>query len=217
MFESDQLSSRRAFLGRSALASAGVLALGALTLPALPAHALSFSPGDARTLDFLERLQVLQNDFFSRAAASTTADGLRAGEGTALNLIGEQDGEQMRWCKLAQQSFAGAQNQMPSTMSGGIPTNHFTFGQLNTRGELLREALTLKTTAVGIWMGAAANANRRELVSALASLAGVQSRHRAVLADSLGQDALMAYAPTLSLREGQQRLARYGFSMGDMA
>lgn len=217
MFEPDQLSSRRAFLGRSALASAGVLALGTLALPALPARSLSFSPGDARTLDFLERLQVLQNDFFSRAAASTTADGLRAGEGTTLNLIGEQDGEQMRWCKLAQQSFAGAQNQMPSTMSGGLPMNRFTFGQLDTRGQLLREALTLKTTAVGIWMGAAAGANRRELVSALASLAGVQSRHRAVLADILGQDALMAYAPMLSMNEGQRQLARYGFSMGDTA
>lgn len=215
MFERDQLSSRRAFLGRSALASAGVLALGTLSLPALPARALSFSPGDARTLQFLERVQTLQREFFLNAVASTTADGLREGEGSVLNLIANQDGEQMRWCKLAQTRFAGAQNQMPSTLPGGIPMNRFRFGRMNTRDEMLREALSLKTTAAGIWTGAVAGAGNGELVSALASLAGVQNRHHAMLCDVLGETALMAYAPTLSLSEGRNELQRYGFSMGD--
>ena len=215
MFEPDQLSSRRAFLGRSALASAGVLALGTLSLPALPARALSFSPGDARTLQFLERVQTLQNEFFLNAVASTTADGLREGEGSALNLIANQDGEQMGWCKLAQTRFAGAQNQMPSTLPGGMTVNRFQFGQMRTRDEMLREALSLKTTAAGIWTGAVAGANNGELVSALASLAGVQNRHRAMLSDILGETALMAYAPTLSMKEGREELQRYGFSMGD--
>lgn len=217
MSEHLQRSSRRAFLGRSALASAGVLALGTLSLPALPARALSFSPGDARTLQFLERVQMLQNEFFLNAVASTTADGLREGEGNALNLIATQDGEQMRWCKLAQTRYAGPQNEMPSTMPGGIQMNRFKFGQMRTRDEMLREALSLKTTAAGIWTGAVANAGKGELVSALASLAGVQNRHRAVLADILGETALMAYAPTLSMSQAREELQRYGFSMGDMA
>jgi len=217
MFERDQLSSRRAFLGRSALASAGVLALGTLTLPALPAHALSFSPGDARTLEFLTRLQNLQTEFFLRAVASTTADGLREGEGSALNLIGQQDGEQMRWCQLAERKFAGPQNELPSTMSGGIPMNRFKFGQLDTRASLLREALNLKTTSAGIWTGAVAGAGRGELVSALASLAGVQNRHRAMLAHISGETALLPYAPALSMDEGRRQLERYAFSMGGRA
>jgi hypothetical protein len=217
MFERDQLSSRRAFLGHSALATAGVMALGTLSLPALPARALSFSPGDARTLEFLTRLQNLQSDFFARAVASTTADGLREGEGSALNLIAQQDGEQMRWCKMARNRFTSAPNQMPSTLSGGIKMNRFKFGQLDTRDDLLREALSLKTTSASIWTGAVANTNGSELVSALASLAGVQNRHRAMLANILGEEALLAYAPTLSLSEGRTELEHYGFTMGDMA
>lgn len=215
MFEPEQLSSRRAFLGRSALTSAGVLALGTLTLPALPARALSLSSGDGQLLAFLERLQALQSEFSTRAMLGTTTDGLRANEGAVLSLIGQQDGEQERWCKLAQNSFGLMPDAPPSTKSGGIPRNNFQFGEFSSRGTLLRRALSLKTTAAGVWTGAVSNTNRGELASALASLAGVQNRHRAILADFLGEGALVAYAPALSLTQGREQLARYGFAIGE--
>jgi len=215
MFEPDQLSSRRVFLGRSALASAGVLALGTLSLPALPARALSLSSGDGQLLAFLERLQALQSEFSMRAMLGNTTDGLREGEGTVLSLIGQQDGEQERWCKLAQNRFGLMPNALPSTKSGGIPRNNFEFSESPTRGTLLRRALSLKTTAAGVWTGAVSDTNRGELASALASLAGVQNRHRAILADFLGEGALVAYAPALSLTQGREQLARYGFEIGE--
>ncbi|BCM91617.1 hypothetical protein IAD21_03492 [Abditibacteriota bacterium] len=203
------LSSRRAFLGRGALAG-GVMAVGALALPALPAHALDFSYGDARLLAFLLEVQEMQSEFFTRAALTMIADGLTAGEANSLNVIAKQDGEQKRWCKLALRKFAVSQNGLPSTMSGGFGRKHYTFASMSTRESILREALRLKTAAVSAWTGAAGDADEGQIASAFASLAGVQSRHRSIIANALGEPALMAMAPTLSVRDARRALEHFG-------
>lgn len=212
MNERDSLSSsRRAFLGRSALAG-GALALGTLTLPALPAHALEFSYGDARLLAFLGKVQALQSDFFTRAALTTTAEGLTEGEANALNTFAAQDERQKRWCKLALRKFAPGQNGWPSTMFGGFTRSRYSFGEMNSRDTLLREALRLKSAAAAAWMGAAGEADQGKVAAAFASLAGVQARHRALLASSLDQPALMAMAPAMTMRQAMRELERFGFS-----
>ncbi len=204
------LSSRRAFLGRGALAG-GALAVGALVLPALPAHALTFSYGDARLLAFLLEVQELQSEYFTRAALTMIADGLTAGEANTLNTIAKQDGEQRRWCKLALRKFALANNGLPSTMSGGFGSKRYSFGVMNSRESILREALRLKTASASAWVGAAGEADKGEIASAFASLAGVQNRHRALLADALDEPALMAMAPTLSVSDARRALEHFGF------
>lgn len=204
------LSSRRAFLGRGALAG-GALAIGTLALPALPAHALEFSYGDARLLAFLLEVQELQSEFFTSAALTMIADGLTAGEANMLNVIAKQDGEQKRWCKLALRKFAMSQNGMPSTMSGGFTRKRYRFGAMKSREAILTEALRLKTASASAWMGAAGEADHGEIASAFASLGGIQSRHRVLLADALGQPSLMAMAPTLSMRDARRALEYFGF------
>ena len=210
MNERDSLfSSRRAFLGRSVVAG-GVLALGALTLPAIPAHALDFSTGDARLLLFLLEVQALQSDYFTRASMTTPAQGMTLGEANALNTFAEQDERQKRWCKLALRKF-NREQQAPSTMSGGFANRRYTFGAMDSHDSLLREALRVKSAGAAAWMGAAGKADNGEIASAFASLAGVQARHRAVLADALGQPALMAMAPALSLSDATRQLEEFGF------
>lgn len=207
------LSSRRAFLGKSALVG-GALAGGALTLGtlALPAHALEFSYGDARRLAFLGEVQALQSDFFTRAALTMTAEGLTEGEVQILNTLALQDERQKRWCKLALRKFAPGQNGMPSTMFGGFTRSRYSFGEMNSRDALLREALRLKSAGAAAWMGAAGEADKGEVAAAFASLAGVQARQRAVLASALDQPSLMAMAPSMTMHQAMRELEQFGFS-----
>ena len=207
------LSSRRAFLGKSALAG-GAIAGGALALSglALPAHALEFSYGDSRLLAFLLEVQTLQSEFFTRAALTMTAEGLTEGEANALNTFALQDERQKRWCKLALRKFGSGQNGWPSTMSGGFTRSRYSFGAMNSRDALLRESLRLKSAGAAAWMGAAGQADKGEVAAAFASLAGVQARHRALLASSLEQPALMAMAPTMTMRQAMRELEQFGFS-----
>ncbi len=213
MNERDSLSSRRAFLGRSAVAG-GVLAIGALALPAVPAHALEFSTGDAGLLTFLLQVQGLQSDFFTRASMTTSAEGMTLGEANALSTLAEQDERQKRWCKMALRKFHMEQRSLPSTMSGGFSSKRYTFTSMDSRDSLLRQSLRLKSAGAAAWMGAAGQADNGEIASAFASLGGVQARHRAVLADALGQPALMAMAPALSLEDATRQLEEFGFKAG---
>lgn len=203
------LSSRRAFLGQSAAAT-GILAIGALALPALPAHALQFSTRDARLLTFLLNVQALQSDFFTNSALTITAEGLTAGEANTLSTIALQDERQMRWCKAALRKFT-SKNDLPSVMSGGFKHKSPSFNALNSRESLLREALRLKSAAASAWIGAAGSADQGEMAGAFASLAGVQARHRAVLADALNQPSLMAMAPAMTLSDAARELEHFGF------
>lgn len=96
-------------------------------------------------------------------------------------------------------------------MSGGFERKRYRFGAMNSRDSILREALRLKTASASAWTGAAGEADAGEIASAFASLAGIQNRHRALLADALGEPALMAMAPTLSVRDARRQLERFGF------
>ena len=203
-------SSRRAFLGQSALVG-GAVAVGVLALPALPAHAQDFSIGDGRLLEFLLEVQTLQSEFFTNAALTTTADGLTGIESNTLNTITQQDGEQKRWCKLALERFAISHNGLPDTLPGGFTHSRYNFAPMGSREMLLREALRLKSASASAWMGAAGEADSGEIASAFASLAGIQSRHRALLAQALGEPVFMAMAPTLSMNDARESLAHFGF------
>ena len=205
------LSSRRAFLGRSALAG-GALAVGTLALPALPAHALDFSYGDAKLLAFLLEVQALQSEFFTRVSLAKVADGLTLEEANALNLIAKQDGEQKRWCKLALRKFAISQNGLPSTLSGGFTRKRYIFVPMTSRDTILRQSLRLKKASAAAWNNAAGDADEGEIVSAFASLAGIQNRHCALLADALDEPALMAMAPTTSMRDSRKELGYFGLN-----
>lgn len=207
-------SSRRAFLGRSALVG-GAVAVGALALPALPAHAQDFSMGEARMLEFLLEVQMLQSEFFTTATLTNTAEGLTEGEANTINTIAQQDAEQERWCKVALQKFALAHNGLPDTLPGGFKRRRYTFAPMSSRDMLLRESLRLKTASASAWMGAAAEANNGEIASAFASLAGIQSRHRALLAEALGEPVFMAMAPTLSMKDARYALMHFGFDAAE--
>ena len=195
----DSTASRRDFLRSGLLLGAATTV--ALSLSATPAHALKLVYGDAQRLQFLVEVQAMQADFFRRAAQSVTADGLQEREMTALGVIAQEDGQQMRWCEIALKRFGGTAFEMaPGLQSASKTPPSFDFGAdtFKTRENLLQRAIELKTISASAWMGAAGDCNKAELCSALASLGGVQNRHLAILQDVSGQSALLAMAPPMS-------------------
>ena len=209
----DSTASRRAFLRSGLLlgAATGVV----LALPATPAHALKMTYGDAQRLRFLEEIQTLQADFFRRAAQSATADGLQEREMTALNVMAQEDGQQKRWCAIAMRKYGGAAFSMaPTNQSSSKVPKTFNFGAdvFNSRENLLKMAIELKTVAVGAWTHAAGEVYEAELSSALASLGGVQNRHLALLQEVSGQNALVTMAMPMLPRQTLRALADYGFT-----
>lgn len=206
-------ASRRAFL-RSGLvlgAATGVV----LARSATSAHAFPLVYGDAQRLRFLEEIQALQTDFFRRAAQSATADGLQEREATALNVIAQEDGQQKRWTTIALRKYGGAAFSMaPLSQSSSKVPKTFNFGAdvFNSRENLLKAAIQIKSIAVGVWTDAAGGANAAELSSALASLGGVQNRHLALLQEVSGQNALIAMVAPTTPRQALRALADYGFS-----
>ncbi|RYX84586.1 twin-arginine translocation signal domain-containing protein [bacterium] len=198
-----QLSSRRAFLGRGALAG-GALAIGTLALPALPAHALSFSGGDAQLLAFLLEVEKLQCEYFKNASLNKA---LTETEANIFIFIARQETDQKNWCRLALRKFAVDNHGLPSTMSGGLEEKHYGFDTVGSRDSVLREAIRLKKASASAWLSAAGEADAGEIVSAFASLGGVQNRHLAVLSNALGETTI----PSLSVSEARRELAHFGF------
>src|SRR5262245_49208353 len=91
--------SRRGFVALSTAACGAA----ALLFSNTPAHALGYS--DASLLRYLEEVERVELDFFTRAALSGTADGLQERESNALNLLAKQDNEHAYWFKLARRQF----------------------------------------------------------------------------------------------------------------
>lgn len=201
-------TSRRDFLVLGALAGA------ALLLPSLPASA-AFGYGDTRHLRFLEELQNLQADFFTKAALSATNDGLSEREMNIFNLIAKQDAEQARWFAKARQRYGIAAFDKSYTSNLSVsrvtPEYHYPRNTFQTRAEMFARAIEIKETAVGAFHGVVIRASDDKIVESVASLAGVQNRHLAALKELSGQNPLTAYVEATTPRAAANKLTAYKF------
>jgi hypothetical protein len=202
-------NSRRDFLMLGALVGA------ALVLPQLPAQA-AFGYSDTKYLRYLEELQYLQTDFFTKAALSATVDGLSEKEMSVFNLLAKQDAEQSRWFRNARQRFgANAFNKPFSpnmSVSRVTPAYKFPNKTFLTREELYARAIELKEISVSAFHGVVGRANDAEIIQSVAALAGVQNRHLAILKENAGQNPLDSYVAAISPQAAASRLSKYKFA-----
>jgi len=204
---------RRAFLGLS-MAACGA----ALTVLAAPARS---APGlleysDRRALRFLEEVELLQSDFFYRAATSAAAYGMEGRESSIINLIAQQDREQAAWFRLARAKFGLSEFDRTFTpnLSSSRPPRTFMFSSeiFTTRAKLFPAARAIKTIAVGAYHGMVARSSDGEIIQALAALAGIEGRHAAALQEISGLSPLPTpFEEALSPQVVLTRLAEHGF------
>jgi len=204
---------RRAFLGLS-LAACGA----ALTLLAAPARSMPdlLDYSDRRALRFLEELQLLQTDFFYRAATAAAAGGMEERERSIISLIAQQDREQAAWFRLVRAKFGLAEfgrTFTPNTSSSRPPrTFMFSNETFTTRVKLFPAARDIKTIAVGAYHGMVMHTKDGEITQALAALAGIQGRHAAALHEISGVNPLpSAFEEALSPQIVLTKLTPYGF------
>lgn len=206
-------------LSRRSLLAIGAVAGVALALPSLPARAdAEAAYSDIMALRYLEEIARLQADFFTKAANSTTAEGIQEREINALNLIARQDGELSRWFRAARQRYkigASSTFYTPNTStSRPMPVYRFGFGIFNTRSGLYSSAISIKETALGAFHDVVVNADSPDMIQAFAALAGVQGRHATMLRELAGQPPLVTFESTLSRSAVLQRFEAYGFDKG---
>jgi hypothetical protein len=210
--------SRRNFVG-GATAAAMVLACGgAMSLLAAPASAEITKVGntDAQALRFLEELELMQADFFTRVTASAAFEGMEERERSIFATIAEQDRRQAEWFRLARRRFGISEYGRFYTpnASQSRPGRQFMFSAkaFGTRPELLPLAISLKNTGVATFHGVVGRAEKGDIAQALAALAGIQGRHAAALREMAGQDPFTgAFEEAITPNAAARRLARYGF------
>jgi len=201
---------RRGFLALTAAACGAALLVGAS-----PARAMGHS--DQQLLRYLEEVERLQQELFTRVSLSGTADGLSERESNTLAIIAKQDAEHVSWCLMAGQHFG-----VGTTSRSGSPnlestrpatTYHFPAKSFEKRASLYALALAVKETAVGAYHGAVTRAESPEIIEAVASLAGVEGRHLAMMKELAGQDPFVPFEAALTPRQVADRLSGYGFNM----
>jgi rubrerythrin len=169
----DEFSRRQFFRG------AAVIGVGATLATRYKRDPMAFAQGsmnDIEILNFALTLEFLEADFY--------AQGLEAGilSGRELELvtpIGEH--EQIHVDTLTE----------TITSLGGSPVESpmFTYpdGTFDGRDAFLMTASTFEELGVTAYHGQVANIESAEILGAAASIAGVESRHAAILADLLGE------------------------------
>jgi hypothetical protein len=186
----------------------------ALAIAAQPAHAIVHP--DAQALRFLEELEALQSDFWTRAAASAATQGMEGRERDVVYLIANQDRDHKEWFRLARQKFGVSEFghfYTPNT-SQSRPVRTFTFpGQaFSSRRELFPLAHSLKDMSVAAYHGIVGTTRNGDITQAIAALAGIEGRHAAALREIAGITPLPdAFEASLNVRVVAHQLERYGF------
>ena len=199
-------STRRNFLALGAVAGAA-----AVILPALPARALD--SGLAAQLKFLESTQYFSSQFFSRALQSGSIDGLSPVEGKALLNIANQDNEQARWIG-AVRTQRGLMPARPNAPGSLTEPNFAVSGAYGDRAKFFDSALAIKMATVGAFHGIVGKGGTADMIQAIASLAGVQNRHLAMLREIANVDPFDTYVQGISIRDASRTLGKYGFDTG---
>lgn len=202
--------SRRKWLSLS-LAACGA----ALALASSPAHAIAHP--DIQALRFLEEMEALQSDFWTRAAASMAAHGMEGRERDVIYLIANQDREHKEWFHLARRKFGvsefGHFYTPNASVSRPVRTFKFPAQAFSSRTELFPLAQMLKDTSVAAYHGMVGRTSSGDITQAIAALAGIEGRHAAALREIAGLSPLPdAFEAALDSQSVTRRLERHGFS-----
>jgi rubrerythrin len=195
VIEFDTPQDRRGFLRYAALIGVGsglaAVACGtqgsSSTAPAASPKAATGSPqanpfgqGDVGVLNYALTLEYLEADFYAR--------------GVAANILGE-DAKFIG--PIAQHEAAHVQALLSTLQQlGATPVTRPAFkypdGTFTNRDKFLATAQTFEETGVKAYHGQVPVINDKNILAAAASIAGVESRHAAVIADILGKKQVPA-------------------------
>jgi hypothetical protein len=189
-------SSRRGVLVRT-FAALGAAGLGGVVLESLAgADAVPSRAQDVRILNYLLRLEYLQEAFYKEAHA-----------GGALN------GELRRFARVVSVHEAEHVGALKAMLGGDARSKpDFRFGDAVKSGDrFAAAALTLEETAAAGYIGQAANLTEKSIL-AVARIVAVEARHAAWIRDVVGRlPAPQAFDPAKTSAQVASTLERTGF------
>ena len=206
------MPSRRAALILGAALPAGLLLARAGTARA----DASFGHSEVRAVQYLEELEELQTEFFSRVAASSAFDGMEGRERDVFAAIATQDREHSEWFRLARRKYGLAEHSAPFTpnlsQSRAVPLYNFPLDAFTTRARLIPVASQIKDAAVGAYHAFVGSVGNADVAQALAALAGVEGRHAAALHEIGATVSLpTAFEAVVTPETAARTLERFGF------
>ena len=164
-------STRRNFLGKTALTTGAVIA-GPVALELLTtgrAWAADFG-SDADVLNYALTLEYLESEFYKQANASGKLTGAAA---DALKLIGsDEDAHVVAITQTIQKIGATPVAK---------PTITFPAGTFDSQDSILKLAKVFEETGVGAYLGAAGSIQNKDILQAAAGIFGVEARHAAAI------------------------------------
>jgi len=191
--ERQRLSSRRGFLtgtakiaggGAAALAFAGAARpLSALAQDATPAAAPEFAD-DIEVLNYALTLEHLESTFYREGLETFTADDFEEGVFDNLTLVAEHEAAHVTAVTAAVEGAGGT--------PVAKPTFNFPEEVFADRAAFLMNASTFEELGVTAYHGQVPLIQSAEVLGAAAAIAGVESRHAAVIADIVGGDPFPA-------------------------
>lgn len=213
----DYKARRRQLLAMAGAGGAALFLMGKTRL----AHAdgFLFDLKNQRTvLRVADELLDMSVDYFSRANGLNKKPASER-QTNALNLALGQDREVSTLLKLLVRKYNAASGgiaQLPNAIAIAKPRPYsFPVNTLKSANEALSFGSLLKDTIVGAFHGSLLSVEDPELLGTLASIAGVQSRHAALIREAAGTDPFpQAFEPALSLKAVSDVLAPYGFTGG---
>ena len=137
--------------------------------------------GDVDILNYALTLEYLEADFYRRGGR---VGSLSRRERSVLEAIGEHEGAHVEAITAAVEELGGKPARKPSFKYPG--------GVFARRAKYLDTAFDLQAWAVRAYHGQVTFIKSKALLGAAASIAGVESRHAAILADLTGRDPFPA-------------------------
>ncbi len=163
-----------AMFGGAALLAACGGSTSSSNSAASPSPSVDSSTGDLGILNYALTLEYLESEFYQK--------------GTAANILGDV---QPLIDPIAQHEAAHVQALTAAiTQAGGKPVKKPTFnfpaGTFTDKATFLKTAQTFEETGVKAYQGQVTKIKSKDVLGAAASIAGVESRHAAILADLNG-------------------------------
>ena len=134
-----------------------------------------FGEGDLGILNYALTLEHLEAEFYAKG----TAAGILGPEAAFINPIAQHEAAHVQALTQTIQKMGGTPAKKP--------TFNFPAGTFSDKSKFLSTAMTFEETGVKAYHGQVTKIKDKNVLGAAASIAGVESRHAAVIHDILGQ------------------------------
>lgn len=169
---------------RNFIKGAALVGVGATLVTALGGERAAYAaegPSDMEILKYALTLEELEATFYTKALQGDLLSGRE------LELVTPIRDHEQQHVKAVKQAIKDAGGQVPDKPQFTFPDGTFT-----NKSKFLKTASTFEETGVDAYHGQITNIKSPDLLKSAASIAGVESRHAAILADLQGGDPFPA-------------------------